>query len=185
MAAQPNNTASGVNTNVFYKTNSPEGWVPALVLKGYVLKAVTGIAADVYTDRFTKTAHTFTNGTLVTVTGIGSLTGITSGSNYYVINAGVNDFQLSATLGGSPLDLGGASTVATVCTGVASSGANALSQNDSGALSTFVAADLLLKGAQNVKLSAVIQAANITAGSTTNTGVAAAAVPTGQWFATV
>lgn len=59
------------------------------------------------TDVITSSAHGLTNGDLVTVTNsAGALpTGISAGVWYYVISATTNTFKLSATLGGSSIDM--------------------------------------------------------------------------------
>lgn len=56
-------------------------------------------------DTVTLTAHGITAGMRVYFSSITSTTGITANTNYYVINATANTFQLASTLGGSALAL--------------------------------------------------------------------------------
>lgn len=65
---------------------------------------VTGVAA---TDLFTATAHGLAAGDAITFTSKTGGAGVTLGQKYYVIASGLtaNDFKVSATLGGSTIDL--------------------------------------------------------------------------------
>lgn len=57
------------------------------------------------TDTLTATAHGQTNGQKVRVSSSGALpAGLTAGTDYYVITAAANTFQLSATLGGAAVN---------------------------------------------------------------------------------
>jgi hypothetical protein len=60
-------------------------------------------------DTITSNAHGLVNGAQVNYNNQGgaSITGLTSGNDYYVVNATTNTFQLSATLGGAAIDLSG------------------------------------------------------------------------------
>lgn len=60
--------------------------------------AATGVFA---TSTFTATGHTLTNGTPVKLTVTSGLTGLTSGTVYYVVNVATNTFKLSTTSGGA------------------------------------------------------------------------------------
>lgn len=51
------------------------------------------------------TGHPLENGNVVQFSSITTTTGIDEDTNYYVINASENSFQVSATLGGSALEL--------------------------------------------------------------------------------
>lgn len=57
------------------------------------------------TDTVNRTAHGYTNGMTVRFYGIVSTTGINENVPYFVVNATANTFQVSATLGGSAIDL--------------------------------------------------------------------------------
>ncbi|MBI1201502.1 MAG: hypothetical protein GC182_03220 [Rhodopseudomonas sp.] len=53
-------------------------------------------------------AHGLVNDTPVLMTTTGALlTGLTAGNWYYIVNAGTNDFELSATAGGASIDFSG------------------------------------------------------------------------------
>jgi hypothetical protein len=64
------------------------------------------------TNVVTSTGHALINGDVVKPTAIGAATGITVGTNYYVIGKTTNSFQLSATPTGSAITLGTASGLA-------------------------------------------------------------------------
>lgn len=68
--------------------------------------ALTGVAAAVSTDTFTKNAHGYTNGQQVKVSSVATVGGITAGT-YWVVNAATNTFQLALTEGGAAIDLTG------------------------------------------------------------------------------
>lgn len=51
------------------------------------------------------TAHGLTDGDVVSFTVINTTTGISIDTNYFVVNANTNDFQVAATAGGSPITL--------------------------------------------------------------------------------
>lgn len=51
------------------------------------------------------TAHGLVDGDIVRFSAISGTTGIVVDTNYYVVNANVDDFQVAATLGGTPLAL--------------------------------------------------------------------------------
>jgi hypothetical protein len=57
------------------------------------------------TDLVTRTAHGYTNGMILRFSEITSTTGISTNTNYYVVNATADTFQLSLTAGGSAIDL--------------------------------------------------------------------------------
>lgn len=56
-------------------------------------------------DLIGRTAHGYTNGMAVQFYNIVTTTGLAAGQTYYVINATANDFQVSATVGGSAVAL--------------------------------------------------------------------------------
>lgn len=59
------------------------------------------------TDVFTSNGHGYANGTKVRVFNVGGAlpAGLTAGTDYYVIGAAANTFQLSATLGGAAVNV--------------------------------------------------------------------------------
>lgn len=67
-------------------------------------KAVTGVAA---TDLFTSAGHGYLVGDRVRFAGLTGGAGLTVGQDYFVIASGLtaNDFKVSATKGGSSIDL--------------------------------------------------------------------------------
>jgi hypothetical protein len=76
-------------------------------LGGLSLAAFSG-AASVSTNKITSNAHGLVNGTILRFTSLGTITGLTANTtNYYVVNATTNDFQVATTAGGSAVDLTG------------------------------------------------------------------------------
>jgi len=75
------------------------------------------VSADVSNDKLTKNSHGLSNGRVVKVSSLGTVTGISTGTDYYVVQASTSDtFKLSQTLGGSPVNLTGADASITVTT---------------------------------------------------------------------
>ena len=73
-----------------------------------VIDANSDVIVDKSTNRITIASHDFTDGdelTYVVPTGQTAIGGLTNGTNYFVLNATANDFQLSATSGGSAISL--------------------------------------------------------------------------------
>ena len=73
-----------------------------------VIDANSDVIVDKSTNRITIASHDFTDGdelTYVVPTGQTAIGGLTSGTNYFVINATTNDFQLAATSGGAAISL--------------------------------------------------------------------------------
>lgn len=67
--------------------------------------------ADAGTDTFTSAAHGLTNGDIIYVASTVSLpTGLSINTKYYVVNKATSTFQLSATKGGSAIDISSAGT---------------------------------------------------------------------------
>lgn len=64
-------------------------------------KSVTGVAS---TDIFTSTAHGYSNGDVVLLSGLTGGLGLIAGRIYYVIGVTTNTFQLALTSGGSAVD---------------------------------------------------------------------------------
>lgn len=72
------------------------------------IKLATVNAAGVTSDTFDSPAHGFSNGNAVVAfapNGAGLPTGITEGTIYYVVGAATDTFQLSATSGGSAINI--------------------------------------------------------------------------------
>lgn len=73
------------------------------------------VAADVGTDKFTKNSHGLVNGDVVKLSSLGTVTGVTAGTAYYVVNASTSDtFKVSSTLGGTAENLTGSNANVTV-----------------------------------------------------------------------
>lgn len=63
---------------------------------------------DATTDTFTANAHGLSNGTRVWISAGTLPTGLSTSTNYYVVNTAANTFQLSATQGGAAVNATGA-----------------------------------------------------------------------------
>lgn len=73
--------------------------------------ATDTFTADDSTDTYTASAHGLSDGTPVTVSASTSLpTGLSANTTYYVITSTTNTFQLSATYGGSAIDISSTGT---------------------------------------------------------------------------
>jgi hypothetical protein len=93
--------------NVNYETSA------GLIISVSSGPTIVASATDVDTagDKILKTAHGRNNGDILLYTaGTAAIAGLTSGNYYYVVNKTTNDFQLSATLGGSAINLTGTGT---------------------------------------------------------------------------
>lgn len=64
-------------------------------------KAVTGTASS---DTFTSTAHGYSNGDLVLLSGLTGGAGLVAGAPYFVINTATNTFKLTCVPGGAAVD---------------------------------------------------------------------------------
>lgn len=73
-------------------------------------KAITSV--NLSTDTFTLNSHGFSDGDIIIFTNLGTVTGITTTDNYFIISSATNTFQVSLSLGGSAVDLTGANTTA-------------------------------------------------------------------------
>jgi len=84
-----------------------------LVVGEFVTGVGTGIttgvsvASDVAANTFTLTNHGLTNGKSVSFSTLGTTTGISAWTIYFVVNATANTFQVSLTDGGAAIDLTG------------------------------------------------------------------------------
>jgi hypothetical protein len=66
---------------------------------------ITGVSSSI-SGILSKTSHGSSNGDVVTVEFSSGFSGLESGTSYYIINSNANDFQLSETIGGSPVSIG-------------------------------------------------------------------------------
>lgn len=90
-------TSNGTAVTVTSET----GFTEDTGTKAYVAQAVT---ADNTTDKITLTAHGLANGDRVRFAATTMPTGLTAGVWYYVVGTAANDFQVSATEGGSAVN---------------------------------------------------------------------------------
>ena len=79
-------------------------WIP---IDGSIQQAT---AVDLGTETFTKATSGLANGDIIQFNSVGTVTGISINTEYYVINVSGDDFQVSLTYGGSAVALGGATT---------------------------------------------------------------------------
>ncbi|MAY05555.1 MAG: hypothetical protein CMB25_08190 [Euryarchaeota archaeon] len=73
-----------------------------------IINANSNSVISYATNKITITSHNFSNGDeikYVVPSGQTAINGLTTGTNYFVVNATTNDFQLSATSGGSAITL--------------------------------------------------------------------------------
>jgi hypothetical protein len=90
----------GANTFKLYDTRA-HGTTAVATL----VIATTGV--NTTTNTFTSNGHGLVNGAQVNYSNQGgsTITGLTSGNDYYVVGATTNTFQLSATVGGDAIDI--------------------------------------------------------------------------------
>jgi surface protein len=69
--------------------------------------AAVNMTADVTANTLTLTGHNIPNGTMVAFSSLGTVTGVTIWTIYYVVNATANTFQIALTPGGAAIDLTG------------------------------------------------------------------------------
>jgi hypothetical protein len=89
------NTCAGDRSNTFYNDPLP---------RSLLLRGDTGVSANAIQS----TAHGYANDNQVryyTTLGAPTITGLTNGTTYFVVNATANSFQLATTLGGAPLTI--------------------------------------------------------------------------------
>jgi hypothetical protein len=175
---------------VFYKTNAPEGFLPALAIKGWVKRSTvttltTNPFSSVIQTASASTAHGFLNGNVVQLTGIGNTGGLALSTNYYVQNATLSTFQVSASVASPVIQFTGAgdaavSAVPQLVNINATNAAGVLTTADNTALLSLDAADLLVLGIQPVKLIYVLRdTGSYTTGASNVLAIAAA--KTGTW----
>lgn len=74
--------------------------------------AVAATSVTVASDIITKASNGLADGDIVDFTDLGSVTGISTGVEYFVMGVSGNDFKVSATFQGTAINLGGADTTA-------------------------------------------------------------------------
>jgi hypothetical protein len=112
--------ASGSNKNLLYYwrggTGEGDYTVNSCTLGITNNTGLTG-NAKASSDKIERTAHGLPNGYPIEFTNIGTITGISTGTIYYVVSSATNDFQIASTLGGSPINLGGTDATVTFIIG--------------------------------------------------------------------
>lgn len=73
---------------------------------------LTSVSSTIASSLFTKTSHGLVNGNAIMFAGLSTTTGVTNVTRYYVVGATTNTFQVSATVGGSAITLGGTTDAA-------------------------------------------------------------------------
>jgi hypothetical protein len=103
----PQATAPGWGARLRYWFIKVTNGAGALRAWGQLVGSYLDFTADSSTDTITSTSHGYVNGTPVLVESQGGSLpgGLSADTTYYVINATTNTFKLSATLGGSAIDL--------------------------------------------------------------------------------
>jgi len=104
-------TASSSNKNLLYYWRGGTGennyTVNSCTLGITNNQSTTG-AAKASSDKIEKTNHGYQNGYPIIFSSVGTITGLTVNTTvYYVVSAATNDFQVSTSVGGSPVNLGG------------------------------------------------------------------------------
>mgnify|MGYP000122439931 CR=1 FL=1 len=74
--------------------------------------AVAATSVDVSTDTITKSGHGLYDGDCIQLSSLGSVTGVSADTNYFIVNKTATTFQLAATVGGPVINLTGANTTA-------------------------------------------------------------------------
>lgn len=74
----------------------------------------TGGTSTVASSLITKTAHGYSNGMSVIMSGFTLTTGVTNGALYYIVGVTTNTYQISATPGGAAVTFGGTADVAAI-----------------------------------------------------------------------
>jgi len=82
------------------------------------LTSVSSSSTPSSDSKLNKTAHGLNNGDVVTLSGVSGTTGIANSTNYYVVTVTANAFQLSNTLRGAAITLGGTQDTGITVTGV-------------------------------------------------------------------
>jgi hypothetical protein len=70
----------------------------------------TPTSATLASDLFTLASSGLANGDIIVFDSVGTITGISINTQYYIVNVNGNDFKVSLTYGGSAVDLTGANT---------------------------------------------------------------------------
>ena len=94
-----------------FKSSSRIRELTALVI---AIAPAASVTADASTDKITESTHGRNNGDPIMFGGTTVPAGLTAGTVYFVSNKSTNDYEVSATVGGSKIDLTSAGSVVTV-----------------------------------------------------------------------
>lgn len=87
---------------VFYRESAGQ----AVLISTNRTVAASATDVDITNNKILKTGHAYENGDLLLYTaGTAAIGGLTGSNYYFVVNKTANDFQVSATEGGSAIDL--------------------------------------------------------------------------------
>lgn len=89
-------------TGMYWQINYPTG------SGGITVQTPT--SATLASDLFTLASSGLANGDIIVFNSVGSITGISINTQYYIVGVSGNDFQISLTYGGTAVDIGGATT---------------------------------------------------------------------------
>lgn len=100
--------ANGTDATPPSLSSSPLAFVSTGTIESPVTTSAPLTAtSDVTADTFTRTAHGLANGTQVVFTSLGTTTGLTAGTTYYVVSTATNTFKVAATSGGTAINITG------------------------------------------------------------------------------
>lgn len=108
-----NVVASGTTGTVSSTASLAVGMYIGLVYNGTSVAITTMTSVNVSTGIFTYNSHGYSDGDKVGIGNIGTITNLALSTQYFVINATANTFQLSTTQGGSAISLTGTNSTTT------------------------------------------------------------------------
>lgn len=85
-------------------------WLPVYPSGSGGLTVQTPTSATLASDLFTLASSGLANGDIIVFDSVGTITGISINTQYYIVGVSGNDFQISLTYGGTAVDLTGATT---------------------------------------------------------------------------
>lgn len=85
-------------------------WLPVYPSGSGGLTVQTPTSATLASDLFTLASSGLANGDIIVFDSVGTITGISINTQYFIVGVSGNDFQISLTYGGSAVDLTGATT---------------------------------------------------------------------------
>ena len=111
--ASLNTTAQSATVNVANTSSLATGMFVTGTGTGITTPFVS-VASTVSTNLFTLNHHGLPNGTMVSFSTLGTTTGVSVNTIYYVINSTTNTFQISLTSGGGAITLSGTNSAMTM-----------------------------------------------------------------------